>query len=100
MTLNQFKARFPDVYSKYASTSYALQKQKPLLNRIREFLYSQGIEIILTPDEDSLYYFPTIKFTDNRPEKRFDEYKVKPMQKALNYGVESALAYLETGFYN
>lgn len=100
MTLNHFKTNFPKVYNEYASSKYALQKEKTLLSRVRDFLYSKGLEIILTPDEDEGNYFPTIKFKDNKPQKRFEEYKAKSIDKALGYGIESAIAYLETGFYN
>lgn len=100
MTLNHFKINFPITYKEYLNSKDALLKQKPVVNRIRAFLYHRGMEIILTHDENELYYFPTIKFMDDRPEKRFAEYQMKSLDKALSYGVESAIAYLETGFYN
>lgn len=100
MTLNHFKTNFPEVYAQYASSKYALQKEKAILNRIRDFLYTKGVEISLIPDENEVYYFSIITFKENKPPKRFEEYKVKPMVKALSYGIESAIAYLETGFYN
>ncbi|RYG19155.1 MAG: hypothetical protein EOO07_07385 [Chitinophagaceae bacterium] len=100
MTLNHFKINFPEVYQQYATSVYALQKEKKLLSRIRDFLYTKGIEIALTPDENEVCYFPTITFKEKKPRKRFDEYKFKSIDKALSYGVESAIAYLETGFYN
>ena len=100
MTLHHFKIHFPVIYQQYCDSPSALQKQNNITNRIRDFLYTKGVEIILTPDENELYYFPTIKFMDDRPEKRFEEYEVKSLDKALSYGVESAIAYLETGFYN
>lgn len=100
MTLLHFKTNYPTVYGQYASSKYFLQKQQPLLKRISGFLFTNGLEIILTPDEDESYYFPTIKFTDHRPSKRFKEYTFKSIDEALGYGVDSALAYLEEGFYN
>lgn len=100
MTLNYFKIHFPVIYQQYCHSPCALQKQHNITKSIRDFLYKKGVEIILTPDENDLYYFPTIKFIDNRPEKTFAEYKVKSWEKALSYGLVSAIAYLETGFYN
>jgi|GEM_PF-2125475 len=100
MTLNHFKTNFPEVYAQYTSSKYALQKEKAILNRIRDFLYAKGVEISLTPDENEIYYFPTIKFTGDTPTKSFEGYQMKSSDKALSYGVESAIAYLETGFYN